>query len=148
MNCPTDGGRIKRSMMMDQPATVGKCRRLLAAVVALACGLVTTAAAEVHVEGNPSALRVTARGDMLSDVLSAFGRLFPVKYRTAVRLDAEISGTYSGSLSQVVSHLLDGYNYVIKNDQDLTEIIVFGSRGEAAVPPKVPTAKGALSRWQ
>jgi hypothetical protein len=135
-------------MMVNQRAILGKRRCLLAAVTALACGLATTASAEVHVEGDLRALRVTASGDTLSNVLSAFGSLFQVKYRTAVPLDVEISGTYSGSLSQVVSHLLDGYNYVIKSDQDLTEIIVFGRRGEAAVPPKVPAAKGALSRWQ
>jgi hypothetical protein len=133
---------------MDQYATPGKRRCLLASVTALACGIATTASAEVHVEGDLSSLRVTASGDMLSDVLSAFGSRFQVKYRTTVPLNVEISGTYWGSLSQVMSRLLDGYIYVIKNEQDLTEVIVFGRRGEAAIPPKVTPAKGALSRWQ
>jgi hypothetical protein len=127
---------------------MGKRRYLVAAVTALACGFATSASAEVHVEGDLSALRVATNGDTLSDVFSAFGSSFDVKYRTAVPLDAEISGVYSGSLSQVVSRLLDGYNYVIKKDQGLIEIIVFGKRGEVAVPPKAPMAKGALSRWR
>jgi hypothetical protein len=133
---------------MGEHATLGKRGGLLAAVTALACVLATTASAEVHVEGNLSALRVTTSGDTLSDVLSAFGALLPVKYRTSVPLNAEINGAYSGSLSQVVSRLLDGYNYVIKQDSALTEIIVFGKRGEAAVAPKLPSVKGTLSRWQ
>jgi hypothetical protein len=87
-------------------------------------------------------------GDALSDVLSAFGARLPVKYRSSVPLNVEINGAYSGSLSQVVSRLLDGYNYAIKQDSGLTEIIVFGKRGEAAVAPQIPVAKGALSRWR
>jgi hypothetical protein len=133
---------------MGQHATLGKHGGLLVAVTALACALATTASAEIHVEGNLSALRVTTSGDMLSDVLSAFGALLPVKYRTSVPLDVEVDGAYSGSLSQVVSRLLDGYNYVIKQDSELTEIIVFGKRGEAAVSPKIPPVKGVLSRWR
>jgi hypothetical protein len=121
---------------------------LFGAMTALAGGLATSAFAEVHIEGNLSALRLSTSGDPLSDVLSAFSARFPVKYRTAVPLDAEIKGAYSGSLPQVVSRLLDGYNYVIKNDQELTEIIVFGSKGEVSVSPKTPPAKGALSRWR
>jgi uncharacterized protein YabE (DUF348 family) len=133
---------------MDQHPAMAKRRCLLAAVMALACVFSANASAEVRVEGDLTALRVTTSGDTLSDVLSAFGRRHHVKYRTAVPLDLEINGAYSGSFSQVVSRLLDGYNYVIKKDRDLTEIIVFGNRGEVAMPPKVPVAKGALSRWR
>ena len=127
---------------------MSKRRCLLVAVSALACGTATDASAEVRVEGNLSALRVSTSGDALSDVLSAFGTRLPVKYRTAVPLNAEVNGAYSGSLSQVISRLLDGYNYVIKNDHELTEIIILGKNGEIAIPPKAPVAKGALSRWR
>ena len=131
-----------------------KRRRLLAvlsgALAAFACGLTTPASGEVYVEGNFNALRVTASGDTLSDVLSAFGSSLPVTYRSSLPLDGEISGAYSGSLSQVVARLLDGYNYLIKQDQQRTEIVILGRRGEAAVPSKamIPEAKGALSRWR
>jgi hypothetical protein len=133
---------------MDQRITVTKHRRLLAGVTALACGFSTNAGAEVRVQGDLTDLRVTARGDALSDVLLAFENPFHVKFRTAVPLNVEINGAYSGSLPQVVSRLLDGYNYVIKRDQDLTEIIIFGNKGEIPIAPKAPVAKGALSRWR
>jgi len=119
--------------MIGQHATPGQRRRLLGTVTALACCLGTGVSAEVRVAGDLNALRVSANGDKLSEVLSAVGTLFPVKYRTSLPLVAEING---------------GYNYVIKNDQGLTEIIVLGKRGDAMVAPKVPVAKGALSRWQ
>jgi hypothetical protein len=134
--------------MMVQYATSGKRGCLFAAVTAFACGLASAAFAEVHVEGNPAALRFTASGDALSDVLAAFAAQWPVTYRTSVPLNAEIEGAYSGSLSQVVARLLDGYNYVIKQEPGLTEIIVFGKQGEAAVVAPVRPAKGVLSRWR
>lgn len=134
--------------MMGQHTAMGQRRRLLAAVTALASCLGTAAFAEVRVAGDLNALRVSASGDALSEVLSAFGTLFPVKYRSSLPLTAEVNGAYSGSFSQVVSRLLDGYNYVIKKDQGLTEILVFGKKGEAVVPPKAPVARGELSRWR
>jgi hypothetical protein len=134
--------------MMSHDTITARRRRLLAAVIALACGLATPVSAEVHVEGNLSSLRVTSSGDALSDVLTAFGAQWPVRYRSSVPLDVKIAGAYAGSLSQVVARLLDGYNYVIRRDRELTEIIVFGARGEAVVAPRVRPARGALSRWQ
>jgi hypothetical protein len=133
---------------MGWQTATGKRGCCWGAVAALACGLATSAVAEVRVEGNLNALRITAGGEPLSEILSAFGARFPVEYRTSVPLDAAINGAYSGSLSQVVSRLLDGYNYVIKQDSALTEILVFGKRGEAAVSPRPASARGALSRWR
>ena len=134
--------------MMGQHTTARQRQRLFGAVTALACSLGSAASAEVRVAGDLNALRLSANGDKLSDVLSAFGTLFPVKFRTSLPLTAEVNGAWTGSFSQVVSRLLDGYNYVIKKDQGLTEILVFGKRGEAMVLPKVPEAKGVLSRWR
>jgi hypothetical protein len=127
---------------------MGKRLGLLGAVIALACGLAANAFAEVRVEGDFNVLRVTASGDGLSDVLSALNVL-PVKYRTAVPLNTEINGTYSGSFSQVVSRLLNGYSYVIKRDQTAVEIVVLGQGGQAAVAPRSAEAsKGVMSRWR
>ena len=63
---------------------------------ALACGLVTPVSAEVHLEGNLSALRVTASGDALSDVLTAFGAQWPVRYRSSVPLNVDDRGSLFG----------------------------------------------------
>jgi hypothetical protein len=74
-----------------------------------------------------------------------------VRYRTAIPLDAAASATYSGSFGQVIARLLNGYNYVIKTDQETTEIVVSGRRGEVAIPPpapKAPSEKGIVSQWR
>jgi hypothetical protein len=118
---------------------------------ALMCGLTLPARAEVRVEGTPAAVRVTTSQDAISDVLAAFAVTFNVRYRTSVPLDAAASPTYSGSFGQVVSRLLNGYNYVIKADQEATEIVVLGRRGAAAMPPAAPKpapAKSVASQWR
>jgi hypothetical protein len=138
--------------MMRRRMTRRKRRHWLLAVMALGCGLAMTASAcaEIRVEGNPVALRMTSSGDALSEILAAFGASFAVKVRSSEPLDETVSGAYAGSLSQVVSLLLQDYNYVIKQDRGLREIIVFGRKGEAVVAPgvSVPPSKGVLSRWR
>ena len=105
------------------------------------CTLATIARAEVHVEGDLTAVRVTTSHDAISDVLSALAAALNVRYRTAIRLDAAANAVYSGSFGEVVARLLDGYNYVIKRDQEAIEIVVVGRRGESAI--SVPHARGS-----
>jgi len=119
--------------------------------VALTCGLATIASAEVHVEGNTTAVRVTTGQDTINDVLSALAAVFNVQYRTAIPLEAAAGKTYSGSFGRVIYRLLDGYNYVIKKDQETIEIVVFGRSGSATIPAQAITplpTKGVLSRWR
>ena len=115
------------------------------------CGLATSARAEVHVEGSPAVVRVTTSKDAISDVLSAIAATFNVRYRSTIPLDAVASANYSGSFEQVISRLLDGYNYVIKKDQESIEIVVFGRRGNVSIPfppPAANPAKGIVSQWR
>ncbi len=118
--------------------------------LALAATLPVTAHAEVHIEGNPAAVHVTARGDSVGDVLSALGVAFKLRHRSAIELDAAANPTYAGPIERVIANLLDGFNYAVKTSQGTTtEIIVFGRRGEVAIPPPAPKpAPGLLSRWR
>jgi hypothetical protein len=129
-----------------QRATVNQHRCAFALSVLFVCSLPTIAAAEVHVEGSPAVVRVSTSRDRVSDVLSALAATFNVQYRTAIPLDGAADATYSGSLRQVISRLLDGYNYMIKTDDSkTTEVIVFGRRGEVVTPPKAPTDKPVVT---
>lgn|SRR5262249_21815191 len=98
------------------------------------------------------AVHVTTGHDAIADVLLlAFTATFHVKYRSAACLDAATSKSCSGSVGQVISRLLEGCNCVIKKDQEMIEIVVFGRRGEVAIPPPATKAlppKGILSRWR
>ncbi|SRR6266566_2086796 len=117
--------------------------------VVFVCSLPTIASAEVHVEGSPAVVRVSTSRDTISDVLSALAATFNVRYRTAIPLNATADATYSGSLQQVISRLLDGYNYVLKTDDSKTsEIVVFGRRGKVVGPPKAPADKPEVDSVQ
>jgi hypothetical protein len=117
----------------------------------LACVFATVTRAEIKIEGSLASVRLTTDKEAISEVLSAFGGAFEVRYRTAIALDAAAGTAYSGSLGQVISRLLDGYNYMIRMDQKTIEIIVFGRRGEVTIPAaatRVPPTAGILSRWR
>lgn len=118
----------------------------------LACALAPDARAEVHIEGSPATVRVTTSHDAISAVLSAFAATFKVKYRTEIALDAIAGAAYSGSIREVISSLLDGYNYVVMSDQDRIRIVVYGKRGGAAIPapstPPATPAKSIVSQWR
>ena len=83
-------------------------------------------------------------------MLTALGPAFNVQHRSAIDLDAAANPTYSGPIERVIANLLDGFNYVVKTSQGKTEIIVFGRRGEIAIPPPAPKPQpaGILSRWR
>jgi hypothetical protein len=119
-------------------------------VAALASALPLAAHAEVHVEGNPAAVRITTSRESIGDVLSALNVAFNLQHRSAVDLDAAANPSYAGPIERVIANLLDGFNYVVKTSQGATtEVIVFGRRGEVAIPPPAPKpSPGVLSRWR
>jgi hypothetical protein len=123
-------------------------RLALVAAAVLAYSVATIARAEVKIEGTLAAVRVATDQETISEVLSAFGGTFDVRYRTAIALDATAGTAYSGSFGQVISRLLNGYNYVIKTDRDSIEILVFGRRGEIVAPPDLRGVDSILSRWR
>jgi hypothetical protein len=91
----------------------------------------------VRVRGDAAAVRLDARRTTIADALSALNAAFDISYRSAIALDEEINGTYAGSLRRVISRVLDGYNYVIKQDDAKLDVIILGRRGERAVPVAV-----------
>jgi hypothetical protein len=128
----------------------GLRRSCWALLLMVACGAAGAARAGVLVEGTPAAVRVTADQAVVSDVLAAVTGNFNARYRSAIPLDAPAGPAYAGSFAQVIARLLDGYNYMVKRDGPSTEIVVFGRRGEVAVPPPARNAPpaGILSRWR
>jgi hypothetical protein len=132
-------------------AGLRRSRRAVVLLMALGVGGAAGAArAGVLVEGTPAAVRVTADQATIAEVLSAVAGKFNARYRTAIALDAPAGPAYAGSSAQVIARLLDGYNYMVKRDGDSTEIVVFGRRGELAIPPPARSAApaGILSRWR
>jgi hypothetical protein len=134
--------RVHRSLR----ALAGACLLAFLFAVSLTC-----AHAEVRVQGDIAAVRVDANQAQISEVISALGPAFNLRYRTSIPLNKTISGTYMGSLGSVLARLLDGFNYVIKTEQDKIEVLIIGMRGDRAVPtaqPPAPASKSLASQWR
>jgi hypothetical protein len=126
-------------------------RSVYAVIFGLMCVGVPPAGAEVLLNGSPAAVQITTHDDTIADVLSAIAQTFNVAYRTAIPLDSPANETYSGSFREVISHLLEGYNYIVRTDQGATEVVVLGRRGAVAIAPltsKSSAARGIVSQWR
>ena len=123
-------------------------------VIGLSLTAVPDARAEVQVQGGPDAVVIDAHDASVEDVLEALGMSFGLQHRGAGALQRRISGTYRGSLQHVVRRVLDGYNFIVKTDDDDIEVVVIGgdrsgtgtagmagATAAAPVPPKPATAK-------
>jgi hypothetical protein len=121
----------------DHPRRAIGGRRPALAVLSVAVTLAATAScvrAEVSIRGDKATVRLEASKAPLSEVLFALESAFPIRHRTSVPLDQSINGTYRGSVRQVLSRLLGGFNYYIaETAEGGIEITVVGRPGAAAV---------------
>jgi hypothetical protein len=87
----------------------------------------TRARAETQVRGTPQAAVVEAQNATVGEILAALSDTFKVQFRSAANLDKRLSGTYAGTLEQVVSHILKGYDFVVKSGPAGLEITLLGA---------------------
>ena len=108
------------------------------AALGLAClsvFLATQADAGVLVDGGRDTMQVRVENDTVGHVLEALGQNVSLHYRSTAPLNKVIGGRFSGSLEQVLSRVLAGYDFIVRyNGQDV-ELFVVGESGAAPVPP-------------
>jgi hypothetical protein len=90
-------------------------------------------------QGAPGAVRLEVHQVALDAVLSALFAAYKVSYRSAVQLNEARDGRYEGTLRHVIARVLDGYNYVIKQENSHLEITIFNTKGKQAVVGPVIT---------
>jgi hypothetical protein len=120
------------------------------AVLALsAFGLLSTiptfAQAETHVVGESAALRVDVQNATLQEVLTALRASFGLQYKISTDLNRSVSGTYSGSLREVITRLLNGYDFFVRKVGDDLEVIVVGFSASTTTAP-MPEVAGQARR--
>ena len=102
----------------------------------------TWARAETQVHGTPQAVVVEAQNATIEEILVALTDTFKVEFRSAANLDKRITGTYQGTLQQAVSHILKGYDFVVKSGQAGLEITLLdGRKKPVAVVGTRPASK-------
>jgi hypothetical protein len=123
------------SIKSPAPCTRRNSRRLqVRGVMALAATLAiapTSVLAEAQVQGSPEAMRIETQNSSIEEVLAALGNAFDVRYRSSANLAKQLSGTYEGSLQRVVARVLEGYDFVLRNNKGKIEITVLGTRNAA-----------------
>lgn len=93
----------------------------------------------VQVTGDSGAMRLEVRQSSLVSVLAALAAAYPVSYRSEIELNELCDCAYAGSLHAVITGLLGGYDYVIKENRDKLEILILGKSGKQAL--RAPTAE-------
>jgi hypothetical protein len=68
----------------------------------------------------------------------------------AMALDRAVNGTFTGSLAQILSRMLQGHNYFIRQQATEIEVTVIGPQGDRAAavarPRPPPTPAMSLSK--
>lgn len=107
-------------------------------------------AAPLQLQGRATALRLDLHQTTITDVLSALRTAFRIKYRSSIPLNEPLNGTYTGSLEYVITRVLNGYNYVIKQDSAKLNLIIFGKVGERAVanPGLIPLRERGAAAYR
>jgi hypothetical protein len=134
-------------MMSSLPATI--CvRNLILAITAFALmGTVPTPVrAETQVAGEADALNVEAHDATVQEILDALSASFGLQYRTSTDLSRSASGTYKGSLREVITRLLDGYDFVVRKSDDHVEIAIIGSSGMTPAAVAAQPSPGPAKR--
>jgi hypothetical protein len=143
---PAPAGRLKLISSAIVPVcTIGSPRLALRAAIVLGVALAiasTPALAEIQVRGSPEAVTIEARDISVEDILAALSRTFDIDYQSSVDLDKPLHGTYVGPLSRVLTRILQGYNFVLKNDNGSIAITVVGTP-HAPVATSAPTTVAA-----
>ena len=100
------------------------------AAIVLGVGLAvapTLTFGETRVRGNPNAVSVEVKDASVKEILVALTNTFDVHFRSSANLEKKLTGTYEGTLQQVVTHVLSGYNFVVKSGERGIEITLLGS---------------------
>jgi type II secretory pathway component GspD/PulD (secretin) len=84
-----------------------------------------SAHADVQVSGKAEAITIEANDASLEEVLAALGTNCGLQYRYPADFNHSFSGTFAGSLPQVLSRLLQGYNFVVKSSESGTSVVIY-----------------------
>jgi hypothetical protein len=102
----------------------------------IALGIVLTIAptfafAETRVHGSPEAVVVEIQDATVEEILLALSDAFKFQFRSTANLNKRLNGTYQGTLQQAVSHILKGYDFVIKSGEAGLEVTLLSSENSA-----------------
>ena len=109
-----------------------------ALIMAFAHAFSRMAHAEVHIEVQTDYVSVEVRDASVREALDALSTKFGLLVHNSAILDQPVSGTYQGSLQQVIARFLVGCDYVAKYSAGNIEIRILspgnGSKSRSSDP--------------
>jgi hypothetical protein len=115
-------------------------RSAVVIAVALAASQ-TPVLAGATIGGTPEAVTLNVQDTSIGEILAGLGHDFDVHYRSSADLNRHLTGTYKGSLRQVVTRILDGYNFIIASSGGGMEVTILG-RQNAETAQTAPVSVG------
>lgn len=90
--------------------------------------LAMSAQAEVRITGESDAVKIDATEASAEELLTELGHAYGLRYRSSADLNRSISGTFTGSLQEVVSRVLSlqGYDFGVETSADGIVVAVYG----------------------
>ncbi len=121
--------------------------------------LSTSALAEIQVTGGSDAITLEAKEASVEEVLTALKKAYGLQYGSSANLSRFVSGTFAGSLNQVISRVLSlqGYGFIAETSAQGTLVAVYdmstapkiavipAQRAAAAAPSAISAAASSLS---
>jgi len=94
---------------------------------------VPVAHADVRVQGTPEVVQVEAENASIEEVLRTLRDAYGLNYQSDISLGRQVSGTYRGSLVDVLTRLLDGNSFVLTRGENTVQVMIT-SAGSRSIP--------------
>jgi hypothetical protein len=99
-----------------------------------------TARAELKVVGDAESIIVEAQNTSIEEILSALSGKFNLRYRSSANLGGQVTGTYRGTLRDVVMRILAGRSFFINSTAGVMEVTVLERAPTVSTPMQAPRA--------
>ncbi len=110
-------------------------------VAALLCARPALAAPQVRVgDAGGGRVEIEVHGATIRQVLDALREAHLIQFRASAALSLTVTGTYSGTLPQVLSRILDRYNYFLQVTASGTRLRIVDAAASDAVTGSFVTA--------
>jgi hypothetical protein len=111
--------------------------------------LSTSVRAEVQITGGLDAIRVEARDVPVEELLTALSKAYGLQYRSSANLSPSVSGTFAGSLEQVLSRvlLLQGYDFLAETSEHGTIVAIYDKGTAHGSDVNLVTQTAPVPRW-
>ena len=108
------------------------CGVIAIAALALVAGQAPARAAS-EVQGDPTDMRLRVENASTEEALQALAGSFGLVYSLPANSGRTLTGTYSGTLRQVLARILDRTDYILKISDGTVEVVVLGPSGGSSV---------------